>query len=174
LPKGLPGFIDRFGAIQLRLDCPGLGKDAEGRQRTLLMRTSLGRDTLTGVPGAAYGTVAALANGISQRLGCGAKPLTAPGKDTPPADIEDDPKTVPLARAKDTSCAWAADAGLPADGGWRLAALRNPAAPTGRCDLYSGTDEQSGGAAHQLSFVAWYGDWSNRLASHDGERSPMT
>ncbi|MGW6600058.1 hypothetical protein [Streptomyces sp. NPDC055036] len=166
LPEGLPGFVGQFGAIQLLLDCPDLGKDDEGRQRKLLVNTWLGRDVNTGVPGAAYRTAVALANSASDRLGCGAKPLEAPKRDAALPDPEEDPETVPLADAKDTACGWVTGAGLSENAGWRVAVATNHSAPTGRCDLYS-RDEESGEQRSQMAFVSWYGDWSNRLTAEN-------
>ncbi|MET7621011.1 hypothetical protein [Streptomyces sp. NPDC005408] len=172
LPEGLPGFIDRFGSIQLLLPCPDLGKDAEGRQRKLLVRTWMGRDVNTGVPGAAYRTAVALANSASERFGCGAKPLNAPKGDAVPADPEDDPKTVPLSQAKNTGCGWATRSGLPQSTDWRVEVGTNDAAPTGRCRLYSG-DQESTHERSRMAFVGWYGDWSNRLRAEDGNGEPL-
>ena len=173
MPDGLPGFIDQYNTLQLLLPCPDLGKDAEGRQRKLFVRTWLGRDTARETP-AAYETAVALANSASDRLGCGAEPLKVPKGDLAPADPNDDPKTVPLDQAGDTACGWAVRAGLPRPATWRLAARMNNAAPTGRCDLFSGDDESDDGE-RQLTFIAWYGDWSNRLVvDDDGERRPST
>ncbi|MER7112027.1 hypothetical protein [Streptomyces sp. NPDC000229] len=168
LPEGLPGFIDKYHDINFLLPCPDLGKDAEGRQRKLLVRMSLGREANHGAPGAAYRMAVALANGASDRLGCGAEPLRAPAGDAVPPDPERDAETVPLSEAKDTACGWMAGAGLPQDQGLRVAAAVNDAAPTGRCDL---TDRDGKSA---LSLVAWYGDWSNRLTSRDGVPRSLT
>ncbi|WP_406265157.1 hypothetical protein OHT93_06790 [Streptomyces sp. NBC_00191] len=175
VPEGLPGFIDKFGGIQLLLPCPDLGKDAEGRQRKLLVRTSLGRDVNSGVPGAAYRTAVALANSASGRLGCGAKPLKAPKGDAVPADPEDDPKTVPLSQARNTGCGWMTRSGLSQSTDWRVAVGTNNAAPTARCDLHS-ADPESPHERSRMAFVAWYGDWSNRLTAEEGngEPRPMT
>ncbi|MEV3988677.1 hypothetical protein AB0J57_07180 [Streptomyces sp. NPDC049837] len=168
LPEGLPGFIDRHRLINLLLPCPSLGKDAEGRQRKLLVRTALGREANYGVPGAAYRTAVALANSASDRLGCGAEPLRAPTGGAVPRDPEDDAETVPLSEAGGTACGWMTEAGLPQDQGLRVAAGVNDAAPTGRCELTDRDGES------KLSLVAWYGDWSNRLTSEHGVPRSMT
>ncbi|MEV6419180.1 hypothetical protein [Streptomyces sp. NPDC051662] len=175
LPEGLPGFVDEYRAVHLLLECPDLGKDEEGRQRKLLVNTWLGRDVNTGVPGAAYRTAVALANSASDRLGCGAKPLEAPKRDIALADPGDDPETVPLSDAKDTACGWVAGAGLSGSADWRVAVRANHSAPTGRCDLYS-KDEESGEQLSRMTFVSWYGDWSNRLTAENDryERLSMT
>ncbi|MEU7584569.1 hypothetical protein AB0B50_44140 [Streptomyces sp. NPDC041068] len=160
LPDGLPGFVDEFGSVQLLLPCPDLGKDAEGRQRKLLVRTTLGSQTHVGVPGAAYRTAVALANKASGKLGCGAERISVPERDVPLAmPGEDDPKPVPLSRAKGTPCAWATRADLPKDLDWRMEVNANDAGPTGRCDLYTTPDDTHS----RLSLAAWYGDWGNRL-----------
>ncbi|TPQ23609.1 hypothetical protein [Streptomyces sporangiiformans] len=166
LPDGLPGFIDDYRAINLLLPCPDLGEDAEGRQRKLLVRTWMGTDTLSGVPGAAYEAAVALTNSASERLGCGAEPLKAPKGGAVPADPEADPKTLSTAEAKGTACGWVAEAGLPKGADWRVEVGMNNAAPTGRCDVSSGDGES--GSEKSLAFVAWYGDWSNRLNFEDG------
>ncbi|MER5184335.1 hypothetical protein ABT009_39420 [Streptomyces sp. NPDC002896] len=176
LPAGLPGFIDRYNAIQLLLDCPDLGKDAEGRQRKLLVRTWMGRDVKVGVPGAAYRTAVALANSASDKFGCGAEPLKEPDGDAVPVDSEDDPKTVPLSEAAGTPCGWLTKAGLPESTAWRVAVGMNDAAPTGHCDVSTTDAEDPAEQDTQLVFVAWYGDWSNRLTAEDGngERLSLT
>ncbi|GGX56607.1 hypothetical protein [Streptomyces fructofermentans] len=167
LPGGLPGFVDQYGGIDLLLPCPGLGEDDEGRRAELLVRTWMGRDTLSGVPGAAYRAVVALANSASDELGCEGEPLAEYEGDAVPPRPGDEPRTVPVARAKGTTCAWAAGAGLPDSGGWRLAAGMNDAAPTGRCTLRGPAAGTGSGSDSVLTFVAWYGDWSNRLVFED-------
>ncbi|MEU9354930.1 hypothetical protein AB0D65_29045 [Streptomyces griseoloalbus] len=173
VPQGLPGFIDRFGAVQFLLPCPDLGKDDDGRRRKLLVRTQFGQDALWGHP-AAYETAVGLVNGASDRLGCGAEPLTAPRGDAGLVDPGEEPKTVPLTGAGKTGCAWATRANLPGRGGWRVADGINDAAPTGRCVLY-GEDAEADSSGHRLTFVAWYGDWSSRfVADSDGRPRPLT
>ncbi|KKD08840.1 hypothetical protein [Streptomyces sp. WM6386] len=166
MPNGMPGFIDQFGDLQLLVPCPALKKDDDGRQPKLLVRTRLGRDTLRGTP-AAYETAVTLTNSASERLGCGAEPLKAPGGDAAPVDPEKDPKTVSLDRSADTACGWALKSGLLKTSQWQVATLMNDAGPVGRCDLYA-RDTDSGEMENQLSFAAWYGDWSSRLIAEDG------
>lgn len=161
MPDGLPGFIDKVGDLHLLLPCPALGKDDDGRQRKLLVRTRLGRDTLWGTP-AAYETAVTLTNSASDRLGCGAEPLKTPGGDAAPVDPEKNPKPVPL--DKSGACGWALKTGLLDPAQWRVTVLMNDAGPVGRCDL-SALDPDSGDLETQLSFAAWYGDWSNRLVA---------
>jgi hypothetical protein len=171
MADGLPGFIDQYGYLQLLLRCPDLGKDAEGRQRTLLVRGWFAREADRYRP-AVYETVVAFANSASTRVGCGAEPLKVPEGELGPVQVEDDPKTVPLAEAGDTACGWLTKAGLPRPAEWRLASLLNDAAPAGRCDLYT---QDSGDWRKRLVFVAWYGDWSNRLTvDDDGVRRSLT
>lgn len=175
LPEDLPGFTDDYGTTWLRLPCPDLDKDDNGRARTLLVRATLGRDVRTEVPGAAYRTTVALANSASDALGCGTEPLKASKRDVPLIDASEDPETVPLAEAKGTACEWVTRAGLPERGNWRIAVHANNAAPSGMCDLYAQYEDTSDNDT-RLAFASWYGDWSNRLAADDnnGERWPMT
>lgn len=187
LPDGLPGFIDDRGTISLMLPCPDLGEDDDGRPRKLLIRTGFGQDALTGVPGAAYRTVVALANTASDKLGCGAERLDPPGTAAVPAKPVDDAESFPVKRAQGTPCAWVARAGLPKSLDWRFAAAMNDAAPTGRCHLFAGDGDEDSFAGEALegdaldqwdrvSLAAWYGDWSNRLTTSDdnGKRYPGT
>ncbi|MEU5892055.1 hypothetical protein ABZ835_35270 [Streptomyces sp. NPDC047461] len=171
MPDGMPGFIDKFGDLQFLVPCPALEKDDEGRRPRLLVRTRLGRDTLWGTP-AAYETAVALTNSASERLGCGAEPLKAPGGEAAPVDPEKDPRTVSLDRSADTACGWALKSGLLKTSQWQVATLMNDAGPVGRCDLYA-RDADSGDMRPQLTFAAWYGDWSGRLIAEDG-RLPAT
>ncbi|MFI6007707.1 hypothetical protein ACIBAG_02590 [Streptomyces sp. NPDC051243] len=170
MPAGLPGFIDERGGLQFLVVCPALGKDDEGRPRKLLVRMRLGRDALWGTP-AAYETAVALTNSASDRLGCGAEPLKAPGGDAAPVEPEEDPRTVSLDAAGGTGCGWAADAGALEASRWRVAVLMNDAGPAGRCDLYT-RDADSDEPERQLSFAAWYGDWSNRVLAELADRRP--
>ncbi|MEU2280904.1 hypothetical protein ABZ614_02840 [Streptomyces sp. NPDC013178] len=171
MPAGLPGFIGRFGRLQFLLDCPDLGKDADGRQRKLLVHAGISVNGTRRQP-ASYEVAVAFVNAASERLGCGAKPLTAP-KGVSPADPgEDEPRTVPLAAARDTACGWLADAGLPDPTHWKVDAQLTDAAPTGRCDVALG-DELTDGDARGMDFVAWFGDWSTRLvAGNNGTDRP--
>ncbi|MFE1439109.1 hypothetical protein [Streptomyces sp. NPDC058739] len=171
LPAGLPGFVDRFGSLQFRVPCPDLGRDAEGRQRRMTVRTVFGREAAAGQP-AAYETALALVAAASDRLGCGARPLRAPEGESGPPDPEDGPRAVPFGEA-DGSCARALRDTLPRPSGWRLADGLNDAAPTGRCDLETG-DEDGGEGEHGMTFAAWYGDWSRRLVTEDGVPRPLT
>ncbi|MFI2508282.1 hypothetical protein [Streptomyces sp. NPDC018972] len=172
VPRGLPGFIDQFGAVQFLVPCPDLGKDDAGRQRKLLVRTQFGEDALWGHP-AAYETAVALVNGVSDHLGCGAEPLTAPEDDAGLVEPEDDPKTVPLSGSGEGGCGWATRADLPRPGSWRVVDGINDAAPTGRCELHMDDTGSSDGG--QLVFAAWYGDWSDRLvADRDGAPLSLT
>ncbi|WP_030544139.1 hypothetical protein [Streptomyces albus] len=185
LPEGMPGFIDRHGAIQIVLPCRELGEDDNGRPRKLLVRTQFGRESLTGVPGAAYRTVVALANSASERLGCGAERLEPPETGAVPAEPGDDPESFPVPRAKGTPCEWVTRADLPESLDWRFAAAMNDAAPTGRCELFAGDGDEDSFAGEALeedaleqwdriSLAAWYGDWSNRLTTWDGKRRSGT
>ncbi|MES5824065.1 hypothetical protein [Streptomyces sp. RG80] len=165
MPDGLPGFIDQFGALQFLVPCPALGEDDEGRQRRMLVRTQLGRDTLWGTP-AAYETAVTLTNSASERLGCGAEPLKTPGGDAAPVNPEADPRTVSLAESAGTACGWASETDLLDKSRWRVATLMNDAGPVGRCD-FSARHADSGEMETQLSFAAWYGDWSSRLIAEE-------
>lgn len=173
MPDGLPGFIDERGYPQLLLRCPDLPKDDDGRVRRLLVRGWFARQAHWGHP-AVYEAVTAFANSASQRLGCGAEPLKVPEVDEGPVQPWRDPETVPLTEAGDTACGWLTKAGLARPAAWRLASLMNDAAPTGRCDLFT-EDPESDDLDRRAVFVAWYGDWSNRLVTDDdGERLPLT
>ncbi|WP_208615915.1 hypothetical protein [Streptomyces cellostaticus] len=169
LAEGLPGFMDDFGDLHFLLRCPDLGKDAEGRQRKLLASVFLGRNSAY-TTHAAYETAVALVNSASDRLGCGAGPLAVPKGDVTPPDSGERPPTIPLSRAGDTACGWAARAQVPQAARWSVAVLMNNAAPTGRCDLSAGSDA----SWTEMRFAAWYGDWSNRVVSYDGVRRPLT
>lgn len=171
LADGVPGFVDSGGYLQILLTCPDLGKDAEGRKRSLLVRGWLGREAVLDSR-AVYETLVAFANSASDRTGCGAEPLEVPAGELGPVKIEREPEPVPLAEAGDTACGLLAKARLPRPSQWRLASLLNEAAPSGRCDLYT---EDAGDWRKRLTLVAWYGDWSNRLAvDEDGVRRPGT
>ncbi|MET9732172.1 hypothetical protein ABZZ79_16450 [Streptomyces sp. NPDC006458] len=171
LPGGLPGFVERFGSLQFLVPCPDLGRDTEGRQRRMLVRTVFGREAAAGQP-AAYETAVALVAAASDRLGCGARPLRTPGGESGPPDPEDDPRTVPFDKA-DSACARALRDALPRPSGWRLADGLNEAAPTDRCELRTG-DDDSGEGERGMTFAAWYGDWSGRLVTDEGVPRPLT
>ncbi|GKQ39341.1 hypothetical protein [Streptomyces sp. A012304] len=173
MPEGLPGFVGRYGALEFLLTCPDLGKDADGRQRRMMVRASVGRNGPWRQP-ATYEVAVAFVNSASERLGCGAKPLKAPKGVSPADPEEDDPKTVPLAAARDTACGWLADAKLPNPAHWKLEPQLTDAAPTGRCEVSIGDDLTDGGPKG-MDFVAWFGDWSNRLvAGNTTDRPALT
>jgi hypothetical protein len=172
MPAGLPGFVDGWGRLYFLVPCPELGTDDDGRQRKMLVSTGFGPDASWGTP-AAYETAVALVDAASDRLGCGAEPLSVPEGDAAPAEAEDTPDTVPLMEADALGCGWASKAGLPRPEGWRVGYGTNDTAPTGRCDLFSG-DPELGEDEYRLAFVAWYGDWSNRLTREEGEPRGLT
>lgn len=174
LPGGLPGFVDQYGTIRLFLPCPDLPADDGGRKRKLLVNISMGRTVLTGVPGAAHRLAVALSNVASGKLGCGAKPLKAPKPETPLADLEDDPRMVPIAEAEGTPCGWVAGAGLPAGGNWQVAVAASSAAPSSRCDLSSAENGEDTPNPSRLAFASWYGDWSNRLTADENHGVPRS
>ncbi|MFI9151474.1 hypothetical protein [Streptomyces sp. NPDC053367] len=173
LPDGLPGFVDRFGSLQFLVPCPGLGRDDDGRQRRMLVHTVFGREAAAGQH-AAYETAVALVAAASDRLGCGAERLDAPEGDAAPPDPEDDLRTVPFTRAGDSACVRALKGVLPRPSEWRVADGLNAAAPTGRCELVTGEDDENGDGALGMTFAAWYGDWSGRLVTYEGVPRSMT
>ncbi|MET8030220.1 hypothetical protein [Streptomyces avermitilis] len=182
LPGGLPGFVDRFRDVVLRVPCPDLGKDGEGRARQLVSRVSFDADALVGGEGAAYRAAVSFTNSASKRLGCGADPLTLTGT-AAAAGLADpgrgeDPRGVVLADAEKTPCAWAAGAGLPAGVDWRVSGEGSAAAPLASCQLdvpeEAGVTEAGG---ESIGLYARYGDWSTRFVTRDsthGGRSSMT
>ncbi|WP_327312871.1 hypothetical protein [Streptomyces sp. NBC_01235] len=170
MPRGLPGFIARFSTLEFLLACPDLGKDADGRQRKMLVRAGVSLNGPWRQP-ATYEVAVAFANSASKRLGCGAEPLKAPEGVAPADPDEQDPKTVPLTAARDTACGWLAGAGLPNPTHWKLDAQLNDAAPTGRCDVTI-DDELTDDGSKGMTFVAWFGDWSNRLVAGNHTSRP--
>ncbi|WP_062646218.1 hypothetical protein [Streptomyces maremycinicus] len=170
MPDGLPGFVSRVGTLEFLLPCPGLGKDADGRQRKLLVHAGVSHEGSWRRP-ASYEVAVAFVNSASKRLGCGAEPLTAP-EEVGPADPEEDaPGTVSPAAARDTACGWLAGAGLPDPAHWKLDVRLTDAAPTGSCEV-TFDDGASSGRPEGMNFVAWFGDWSNRLVSDNGSDRP--
>ncbi|MEV6836263.1 hypothetical protein AB0N17_17405 [Streptomyces sp. NPDC051133] len=170
MPKGLPGFITDMGDLRFLLRCPGLGKDAEGRPRRMLVTATPG--TATARTGhAVYATVVPLVNSASRHLGCGAKPLTVPKGDVASTDPGRDERSLPVTEAGGTACGWVARARIPGAAEWQVEPLMNDATPAGRCDLTRG-----GQRDQSMRFAAWYGDWSNRLvfSSYDGVRRALT
>ena len=173
LSGGLPGIVDDMGTVRIVVPCPALGKDAEGRRRKMLVRVGISGDVAESAPGAVQRTAVALANSASRKLGCGARPLKAP-RTAVRFDVEERwRRAVPVARAAGTGCDWVARAGLAEDAGWRVRAEANDTAPTSTCEVRAKGSADSD--RREMAFVAWYGDWSNRLTSGDnGERMPLT
>ncbi|MFD5271845.1 hypothetical protein [Streptomyces sp. NPDC058335] len=170
MPEGLPGFIGRFSTLTFLLPCPDLGKDADGRQRKMLVSAGINNNAPWRQP-AAYEVAVAFTNSASEHVGCGAQPLKVPKGVSPADPHEEKPKTIPLAAARDTPCGWPADAGLPDAARWKLDVQLNDGAPTGRCDLTLG-DDHTDDSAKGMNFVAWFGDWSTRLVTDDDLFSP--
>lgn len=182
LPEGMPGFIGTFGDIRLLLPCPDLGTDAAGRQRSLLVSTDLSRDVLQAAePQDAYEVAVALANSASEKLGCGAEPLEAPEPPEPSEPAQRDSvltdveelETVSLQQARGTACGWLTEAELPRGPEWRVEIRSNGSMPVSRCDVVA-ESEEAGGREKWLVFAGWYGDWSGRMATRDGEPYPLT
>ncbi|MFC8824099.1 hypothetical protein ACFT9I_01925 [Streptomyces sp. NPDC057137] len=172
LPGSLPGFIDENGSIRFLVPCPDLGKDSQGRQRKLMVQTYLGQAIPAKTQVAAYRIAVAFANSASDKVGCGAEAIEPPKKDLPRTDDTNQVPAVPVAEAADTACAWVSRAGLPKDGGWRIKVGANSAAPTGRCELTSESEDGSSRDGAALAFVSWYGDWSNRLTANENDGIP--
>lgn len=172
LPGSLPGFIDENGSIRFLVPCPDLGKDGQGRQRKLMVQTHLGRGIPTKTLGAAYRIAVAFTNSASEKVGCGAEAIEPPKKDLPRTGAAHNVPAVPVAEAADTACAWVSRAGLPEGGDWRIRVGANSAAPTGSCELTSGSEDGSSRGRSALAFVSWYGDWSNRLTANENDGSP--
>lgn len=172
LPGSLPGFIDEYGSIRFLVACPDLGKDGQGRQHKLMVRTSLGQGIPAKTLGAAYRIAVAFANSASDKVGCGAEAIEPPKKDLPRIGGTNHVPAVSVAEAADTGCAWVSRAGLPESGNWRVSVGANSAAPTGRCELSSGSEDGSSRDRSVLAFVSWYGDWSNRLTAYDNDGMP--
>ncbi|MFH8733991.1 MULTISPECIES: hypothetical protein [unclassified Streptomyces] len=174
LSGGLPGTVDDAGVMRIVTQCPALGKDAEGRQRKMLVRVGTFGDVDRSALGAVYRTAVALANSASKILSCGARPLKVPHRITGFDTEERWRRAVSPAKAEGTGCDWLARAGLAKSEGWRLAAEANDTAPTSVCDLRMERGDGAGRAG--MEFGAWYGDWSSRLTASDdnGERRPLT
>ncbi|MFF1440162.1 hypothetical protein [Streptomyces sp. NPDC058295] len=170
MPDGLPGFVSRLGTLEFLLPCPDLGKDADGRQRKLLVHAGVDHNGSWRRP-ASYEVAVAFVNSASKHLGCGAEPLTAPEGVSPADPEEDEPETVPLASAQDTACGWLAGAGLPNPADWKLDVQLTDMAPTGGCDV-TVDDAAASGRPKGMNFVAWFGDWSSRLVSGNGHERP--
>ncbi|GHE03037.1 hypothetical protein GCM10010339_28730 [Streptomyces alanosinicus] len=169
MPRGLPGFFDKFGDPQFVLHCPALAKGVPGRPRRMLVSAHVGYAAVR-TSHAVYETVIPFVNSASRHLGCGAEPLTVPkgGAAQPGPDARR--RSVPVTEADGTDCGWVARARLPQAARWRVEPVMNDSAPAGRCDL----DRDTSPSSAYLNFGAWYGDWSNRLVSDDGVRRPLT
>ncbi|MEU6487864.1 hypothetical protein [Streptomyces sp. NPDC046887] len=170
LPGGLPGFVDENGRVVLLMRCPDLDRDDAGRPGRLLVRTTLGRELLTGVPGAGLRTAVGLADAASRRLGCGADPLPEPPADALPGDRDDDPDEEPEP-VPGTVCDRAVKA-APAGGGWRPSGGGSDTAPAVHCALSRVGDDPADQVRVEVD--AYYGDWGNRLLHERGKRKSMT
>ncbi|RLU96580.1 hypothetical protein CTZ27_16275 [Streptomyces griseocarneus] len=149
-PKNIPGFASEFGPTVIQ-ECPALGRDSQGR-KVRLLTTFMGRKDDTA---AALRITVAMANGASQKLGCGAERLPLP-KQTLPKNLP----AVPVQEARDTMCGWLADAPLPknkAGGPWLVAAPTDDHAPITDCKLIAAKD-----TAPVADFSGWYGGWTDK------------
>ncbi|MCX4823376.1 hypothetical protein OG883_26540 [Streptomyces sp. NBC_01142] len=175
LPEGLPGFVDEGRrTVRLLQTCPDLGKDAEGRPRRLLVRTSASGALMKEAPDALLRTAVAVTNEASRKLGCGAEPVKAPDR-----ALSQRPEPVRISASAGTPCGWLAGAKLPREAEWRVGIDANDAAPVSRCELY-----RKGDKSPAMRFNAWYGDWSEvpfkkvaaervSLAGDGGETRPL-
>ncbi|MEV7426362.1 hypothetical protein [Streptomyces sp. NPDC091212] len=162
LPAGIPGLANAFGPVIIQ-DCPDLERDAQGRKRRLVTTVLSKGDDIS--PGRIRIAVS-MANGASQRLGCGAEPLPTPSAGSDPYEP---PRAVPPAEAKGTVCGWLAWITLPKNPSgapWGVVPHTDTDAPVTGCSL---TDTASGEAA--VEFSGWYGDWTDqpfvRLLPHN-------
>ncbi|MEU6659022.1 hypothetical protein [Streptomyces sp. NPDC046821] len=173
LSGGLPGIVDDLGVVRIVMPCPALGKDDEGRPRKMLVRFEPG-EAWKRESEAVHRTAVSLANSASGKLGCGARPLSAPQKTASLDWKKRQRSAVPVERAAGTGCDWLARAGLARETGWRVMAEVNDSAPANSCELRG--KETASGREPAMVFSAWYGDWGNRLTADDGngERLPLT
>ncbi len=179
LPEGLPGYESQRGDLVLTLDCPQLGKGADGRSRKLHTRAHVpgyfGDDESGDEPGAGASydagarAAVAFANKASQNLRCGAEPLSVPEKVARP-------EPVPLRQTAGTPCAVLARAPLRPERAWSAEVRMSRSAPVGSCLVErNGHGTGSGQVAEgteALDLTAFHGEFADGLWRAGGREKP--
>ncbi|MGW4456622.1 hypothetical protein ACWEJQ_10555 [Streptomyces albidoflavus] len=150
-PASVPGFYGKFGPVIVQ-ECPGRGRDSEGRKRRLVTKVYTHGVESDASP-ESLRTAVRIANAAGAETGCGAGPLPLPERVEPPRELS-------LARAEGTMCGWLAGRRLPespSGKAWKVLAPTAGDASVTQCSL---VDSGTGQAALHLS--GWYGDWAEK------------
>ncbi|WP_128510445.1 hypothetical protein [Streptomyces inhibens] len=148
-PSGIPGFQSDLGHYIVQ-DCPDLRRDSSGRKRRLVTRVIGAWDEKNGTP-ATLRIAVSLANGVSQKLGCGAPELPLPKR----AVIEE--KAVAPAEGG-ANCGWLGRVRLPKNPSgkpWRVVSTE-ARTPITSCTLVDAASGQP-----YADFSGWYGNWTD-------------
>ncbi|MFJ6609994.1 hypothetical protein ACIQPT_06900 [Streptomyces sp. NPDC091289] len=186
LPGGLPGFEEDPGIVHLMPECPhGVlsateKREAEKREaeekavperRRLLVRTRTPSVHSPAEKAAMLRLAVRMTNVVTEKAGCGGKPLPAPADGAVP----DEGALVPRARAKGTACDALATGRVPAagrDGEVRIAIADGGI--VGRCTLRATEaypDARKGMSIVELT--SWLGDWGPRVHEMGSDPDPL-
>ncbi|WP_234345996.1 hypothetical protein [Streptomyces sp. NRRL F-5755] len=150
-PKTIPGYYGEVGPVIIQ-ECPGLGRDSDGRARRLVTKVNaLGAESAPSPQ--SLRTAVNAANGAASELGCGAAPLPLPDR------VEPIRKLAP-SQAEGTMCGWLGRIALPrspSGRGWKVVAPTDERAPITNCSLLdAGTGEPA------VDLTGWYGSWTDK------------
>ncbi|TDC46051.1 hypothetical protein E1281_28850 [Actinomadura sp. KC345] len=176
LPGGLPGFEAENSLVYLMPECARSGRGSSEEHHRLLVGTWTYFAESREEKAAMLRIAVRMTNEVTERLGCGGKPLPAP-KD---GAVPDTGRHVPRADAKGTACDALTTTRVPAEGrdGTVFIAIADGGV-VGRCTLRAA--KKAGDDAHRSSrlgrplveLTSWRGNWGSDIREMGSGPDPL-
>ncbi|MCZ4102467.1 MULTISPECIES: hypothetical protein [Streptomyces] len=169
LPGGLPGFEAENSLVYLMPPCPRAGNEPGQGPRRLLVGTWTYFAESRQEKAAMLRLAVRMTNMVSEKLGCGGRPLPAPQDGAVP----DLGAYVPRAEAKGTACDALATTHVPADGLERKVRIAiADGGIVGRCTLNAPGEGTKPGRP-LVELTSWHGDWGPHVREMGSGPDPL-